>query len=86
MTLQAALKEDHTVRDLQRPAPCPACASRTVAVIHATRSSLYLACRICEHTWHTGLGPVDPLRRRTSAAFRMTTRIVAAAGTLVSVN
>lgn len=72
------------MRDLQRPAPCPACASRNVAVLHATPTSLYLECCRCDHTWHAELGAIDPFRRRTSAAFRMTARIVASAGVLAS--
>lgn len=72
------------MRNLQRPAPCPACGSHSVAVLHATPSSLYLECRRCDHSWHAELGPIDPLGRRTSAAFRMTTRIVASTGSLVT--
>lgn len=65
------------MRDLHHPAPCPACRSRQVSTLHATRTALYVACAECGRTWHLDAASVDPMRRGTSAAFRMTARIVA---------
>ncbi len=72
------------MRDFHRPAPCPACETRNVTVLHSTFSGSYLACGSCGHTWHAERGSIDPLRQPTSAAFRMTTRVVQGKTVLVS--
>jgi transcription elongation factor Elf1 len=64
------------MRDSQAPAPCPHCGSRNVSVLHATDTVLYLSCPECDRLGHVTLESVQAQPRRTSAAFRMTARIV----------
>ena len=64
------------MRDSHPQVSCPLCTSSNVSVLHTTHAVLYVACLECDHTWQQTLEAVDP-PRRTSAAFRMTVRVVA---------
>lgn len=74
------------MRDAHHPVPCPLCASKNVNLLHATPTVLYVSCRRCEHQWHVRHDAVDQLRGSTSAAFRMTARVVARGSSPIPMN